>query len=105
VDVIWDDLTLLVRAIVDTVESEVKTVYSRAGMPLDPVLAEVLLNWQRTSEFNKPEHRIFASPFKADKKPWQPWRVQQRHIGVRSLMNGNKLPFVGRTEPKLYALG
>jgi len=35
-DVIWDDLTLLVRrAIVDTVESDVKTVYSRAGMPLD----------------------------------------------------------------------
>ena len=73
-DVIWDDLTLLVRrAIVDTVESEVKTVYSRAGMPLDPVLAEVLLNWQRTSEFNKPEHCIFASSFKAGKEPWQPW--------------------------------
>ena len=28
-----------------------------------------LLNWQRTSEFNKPEHWIFASPYKAGKKP------------------------------------
>jgi integrase len=35
-DVIWDDLTLLVRrGIVDTVVSDVKTEYSRAGMPLD----------------------------------------------------------------------
>jgi len=88
-DVIWDDLTLLVRrAIVDTVESEAKTVYSRAGMPLDPALAEVLLNWQRTSEFNKPEHWIFASPFKAGKKPWQPWRVQQRHISPAAVRCG-----------------
>jgi integrase len=47
-DVIWDDLTLLVqRGIVDTVVSDVKTEYSRAGMPLDPALAEVLLRWQR----------------------------------------------------------
>jgi hypothetical protein len=35
--------------------------------------AAKLLNWQRTSEFNKPEHWIFASSFKAGKKPWQPW--------------------------------
>jgi len=88
-DVIWDDLTLLVRrAIVDTVESDVKTVYSRAGMPLDPALAEVLLNWQRTSEFNKPEHWIFASPYKAGKKPRHPWRVQQQHISPAAVRCG-----------------
>jgi len=62
--VIWDDLTLLVRrGIVDTVVSDVKTEYSRAGMPLDPELAEVLLHWQHTTEFNKPDDWIFASPF------------------------------------------
>ena len=88
-DVIWDDLTLLVRrAIVDTVESDVKTVYSRAGMPLDPALAEVLLNWQRTSEFNRPEHWIFASPYKAGKKPRHPWRVQQQHISPAAVRCG-----------------
>ena len=81
-DVIWDDLTLLVRrGIVDTVVSDVKTAYSRAGMPLDPELAEVLLHWQRRTEFNKPEDWVFASPFKGGTMPWQPWRVQQRHIG------------------------
>jgi integrase len=81
-DVIWDDLTLLVRrGIVDTVVSDVKTFYSQAGMPLDPALAEVLLNWQRTTPFNKPEDWVFASPFKGGTMPWQPWRAQQRHIG------------------------
>jgi hypothetical protein len=80
-DVIWNDLTLLVqRGIVDTVVSDVKTEYSRAGMPLDPELAEVL-DWHRRTEFNRPEDWIFASPFKAGTMPWQPWRVQQRHIG------------------------
>lgn len=80
-DVIWDDLKLLVRrGIVDTVISDVKTESSRAGIPLDPALAEVLLNWQRTTEFAKPQDWIFASPYKAGSMPWQPWRVQQRHI-------------------------
>jgi integrase len=80
-DVIWDDLTLLVRrGIVDTVVSDVKTEYSRTGMPLDPALAEVLLQWQRKTEFAKPDDWIFANPFKAGTLPWQPWRVQQGHI-------------------------
>jgi integrase len=88
-DVIWDDLTLLVRrGIVDTVVSDVKTECSRASMPLDPALAEVLLRWQRTTEFNKPEDWIFASPFKAGRMPWQPWRVQQRHIGPAAVRCG-----------------
>jgi integrase len=47
-DVILDDLLLLCGgAIVDTIVSDVKTEYCRAGMPLDPPLAEVLLNWPR----------------------------------------------------------
>src|SRR5258708_30034908 len=38
-DVIWDDLTLLVRrGIVTGVVSDVKTKYSHAGIPLDPAL-------------------------------------------------------------------
>src|SRR5690348_15393054 len=40
-DVLWDDLTLLVRrAIVTGIVSDVKTKYSCAGMPLDPGLAD-----------------------------------------------------------------
>src|SRR5260370_23844405 len=80
-DVIWDDLTLLVRrGIVDTVGSGVKTKYSQAGMPLDPALADVLFDWQRTTQFNKPEDRLFPSPFKTSTVPSHPWRWKQPHV-------------------------
>ena len=88
-DVEWDSLTLLVRrGIVDTVVSDVKTRYSEAGMPLDPALAEVLLRWQRATRFPQPEDWIFASPFKRGAMPWQPWHVQQRHIGPAAVRCG-----------------
>jgi integrase len=86
-DVLWDDLTLLVRrGIVTGVVSDVKTKYSNAGMPLDPALAEVLLNWQRRTLFKNPEDWVFASPFRAGKTPLYPWGVERRHIipaGIR----------------------
>ena len=86
-DVLWDDRTLLVRrGIVTGVESEVKTKYSNAGMPLDPALAEVLLQWRRKTRFKHPEDWVFASPFRAGRKPWDPWSLQRRHIipaGIR----------------------
>jgi len=86
-DVLWDDLTLLVRrGIVTGVVSDVKTKYSNAGIPLDPALAEVLLRWQRTTLFKNPEDCVFASPFVAGKTPWYPWGVERRHIipaGIR----------------------
>src|SRR5262249_39826292 len=51
----WENLTLLVRrAIVDSVVGEVKTKYSRSGLPLDPSLAEVLFRWRRATQFNLP---------------------------------------------------
>jgi integrase len=87
--VVWDDLTLLVRrGIVNGIVGDVKTEYSRAGMPLDPALAEILLRWQRTTKFNTPEDWVFASPFKAGTTPWQPWKVLQRHIGSAALRCG-----------------
>src|SRR5207245_1493069 len=88
-DVIWDELTLLVRrAIVDGVVSDVKTKYSKAGMPLDPALAEVLLNWQRRTLFNKPEDWMFASPYTGGKMPWHSWGVQQRHVAPAGIHCG-----------------
>jgi integrase len=86
-DVLWDDLTLLVRrGIVTGIVSDVKTKYSNAGIPLDPALVEVLLHWQRKTSFKNPEDWVFASPFVAGKMPWYPWGVERRHIipaGVR----------------------
>ncbi len=61
-DIDWEDLTLLVRrAIVDGVVDDVKTKYSRSGLPLDPALAELLLQWKRQSRFSGPEDWVFAS--------------------------------------------
>ena len=86
-DVLWDDLTLLVRrGIVTGIVSDVKTKYSNAGIPLDPALAEVLLNWQRKTLFKNPEDWVFASPYVAGRLPWYPWGVERRHIipaGIR----------------------
>jgi integrase len=80
-DVLWDDLTLLVRrGIVNGVVSDVKTKYSNAGIPLDPALAEVLLTWQHRTPYNSPSDWVFASPFKSGKWPWYPQGVQQLHI-------------------------
>jgi integrase len=80
-DVLWDECMVLVRrAIVTGVVSDVKTKYSNAGMPLDPALAEVLRKWQRKTHFKNPEDWVFASPFRAGRKPWEPWSVERRHI-------------------------
>jgi integrase len=80
-DVLWDELTLLVRrAIVTGVPNDVKTKYSNAGMPLDPALAEVLRKWRRKTLFKNPEDWVFASPFRAGRTPWDPWSVARRHI-------------------------
>ena len=72
-DVLSDNLTLLVRrGIVTGILSDVKTKYSNAGIPLDPALAEVLLNWQRRTLFKNPADWVFASPFVAGKLSWYP---------------------------------
>jgi len=61
----WDRLTILVqRAIVDGVVGDVKTKYSQSGLPLDPVLAEILFTWKRASEFGGETDWVFASPQK-----------------------------------------
>src|SRR6202040_4405890 len=86
-DVLWDDLTLIVRrAIVNGVVSDVKTKYSNAGLPLDRALIEMLLNWQRRTPFKNPGDWVFASPFREGRTPWYPWGVERRHIipaGIR----------------------
>jgi integrase len=87
-DVLWERSMLLVRrAIVTGVVSDVKTKYSKAGMPLDPALAEVLSEWREKTLFKDLEDWVFASPFKAGKAPWYPWGVERRHVipaGIRS---------------------
>ena len=61
------------------VVSDVKTKYSNAGMPLDPALAEVLRKWWDDA-LQESRELVFASPFRAGRKPWEPWSVERRHI-------------------------
>jgi integrase len=77
----WESLTLMVRrAIVDGVVDEVKTRYSRAGLPLDPALAEMAWRWKMQTPFAQPGDWVFASPFQGGRMPYRPWGVQQRRI-------------------------
>ncbi|MEY2413918.1 MAG: hypothetical protein QOD84_2524 [Acidobacteriaceae bacterium] len=52
---------LVRRAIVDGVAGEVKTKYSRDGMPLDPAIVEILLRWKAISDFASNDDWVFAS--------------------------------------------
>jgi integrase len=92
-DVDWGNLTILVRrAIVNGHVDDVKTRYSRAAVPLDPAVAEVLHRWKLLSEFNREEDWIFASPFTAGERPYLSNAIQQhkiapagRRIGIERL--------------------
>jgi integrase len=69
-DVLWDDLTLLVRrGIVIGMVSDVKTKYSNAGIPLDPALTESLRKWHEQTPFKSTRDWLFGSPFKAGTAP------------------------------------
>jgi len=65
-DVLWDELTLLVRrGIVTGVVSDVKTKYSNAGMRSILPGGKVLLNWQRRTAVQKSRGLGVCSPFVA----------------------------------------
>jgi len=94
-DVDWEESAIFVRrAIVLGREGEVKTEYSEAPAPLDPVLAEVLQGWKEKAEFAKPEDWIFASPFMVGTRPYFPTLVQRKihaaavRAGLSHLLKG-----------------
>jgi integrase len=68
------------RAIVDGVVDEVKTKYSKAGLPLNPALAEMLLHWKKLSKFQRDEDWVFASWRTRGEKPLRPTSVLENFI-------------------------
>jgi integrase len=77
----WEALTVLVRrALVNGVVDDVKTRYSKAGLPLDPALAELVWAWKARTQFNRETDWVFASPAVAGLMPYWPWRLQQNRI-------------------------
>jgi len=77
----WEKLTVMVqRSIVNGRVDEVKTRYSRAAVPLDPSIGEIMLQWMRKSEFSSDSDWVFASPHTAGELPYcskgiQRWKI------------------------------
>jgi integrase len=80
-DVQWEKLSLSIsRAIVDGVVGDVKTKYSKSLLPLDPAVAEVLLNWRRRSQFGDDGDWVFASGYNAGELPLRSDRMLAKQI-------------------------
>jgi len=58
------------RAIVRQCVDDVKTVYSRQQMTIDPGLQEKLKSWKQASPFTADEDWLFASPVQLGRLPW-----------------------------------
>ena len=69
---------LVQRSIVGGRVDEVKTEYSKDDVPLDPRLAEVLLEWRSASIFPQNKDWVFANP--ATEKPYHQESLQKTQI-------------------------
>ena len=77
----WANSTMFVkRAIVDGVVDEVKTKYSKAGLPLHRSLAEMLLRLKAQSKFQRDEDWVFASWRTRGNKPLRSTSVLENFI-------------------------
>lgn len=78
-DIDWKGQTMYVRrGIVSGRVGPVKTEYSDAPAPLDPDLAEILIEWRRKSDFVADGDWLFASPFKTGRAPYFPTAVRRK---------------------------
>jgi integrase len=75
----FEERTVLVqRSIVGGRVDDVKTEYSKDEVPLDPRLAEVLVQWRSASFFPRNEDWVFANP--ATGRPYHQESLQKRQI-------------------------
>jgi integrase len=77
----WTNSTMFVRrAIVNGVVDEVKTKYSKAGLPLNPSLADMLLRWKAQSKFQGEEDWVFSSWRTRGEKPLRATSILEKYI-------------------------
>jgi integrase len=95
IDINWETLTInICRGIVSGRIGEVKNEYREADTPIDPLLAEFLLDWKRKTEFDREEDWIFASPFMAGKSPYFSTAIRRKihaageRAGLAHLLKG-----------------
>jgi integrase len=79
-DIDWDNLEIKIeRAVVLGVIGRVKTKKSKSRMPLDPDLANLLLNYKlSTKPDGTPSDWLFDNPETG--RPWRPSHIQQKYI-------------------------
>lgn len=82
----FDNFSLLVqRSRVHGKDGDVKTEYSKDRVPLDPALAEALLQ-HRTRWFEAPDGWLFANPVTG--RPYHQEEIQKRHIRKAGIAAG-----------------
>ena len=85
-DVNFEKLTIdVLRSVVDQQVGRVKTEASKKPVPIDPYVAEDLLDWRRTTKYASPEDYVFATDAaragaKRGKQPLWLAKVMQYHI-------------------------
>jgi len=85
-DVNFEKLTIdVLRSVVDQRVGRVKTEASKKPVPIDPYVAEDLLDWCRISKYESPEDYVFATDAaragrKRGKQPLWLAKVMQYHI-------------------------
>ena len=68
------------RAVVRQVIGELKTEASKKPVPLQPALAELLLDWRSRSAYPNQDDWVFASPQMGGRQPLWPENVLRRYI-------------------------
>jgi integrase len=103
-DMNFDSLEIsLNRGVVHQVIGDLKTEASRKPLPLDPDLAQSLLEWQRVAVFNTQHDWVFASPEMRGKQPYWPENILRRHIRPAADRCGIKKPIGWHTFRHSYA--
>ena len=103
-DINFDSLEIsLNRGVVHQVIGDLKTEASRKPLPLDPDLAQSLLEWQRVGVFNTQHDWVFASPEMRGKQPYWPENILRRHIRPAADRCGIRKPIGWHTFRHSYA--
>jgi integrase len=72
------------RSVVKQIVGSCKTEASQKPVPLDPRLADVLMAWKSTTEFNKPGDWVFASPVHKGHRPYWGQAIMRNVIQPRA---------------------
>jgi hypothetical protein len=91
------------RSVVKQIVGSCKTEASQKPVPLDRRLADMLLVWKSTTEYNKPEDWVFASPVRHGRRPYWGQAIMRNVIQPRAREAGVALGIrVARLSPHIF---